>query len=142
MSLLDDFRTKYDVNNLSILVTKYWTLSIRPQQLTFGSLLISSNKNNCTCFSDLKFEELQDLHSIYGFLNMLQIRLNSEKINYYSLMMIDKHLHSHVFFRYSCPTIIGSNIYTDEYFPGLLDFDSTLPLDPLMVKATLLELIL
>lgn len=142
MSLIADFRTKYNVHNLSIFATEYWALSVRPQQVTFGSLLLSSNQKNNISYSDLNVEALQDLQNVYGYLNKLKLRLKSEQINYYSLMMIDRHLHSHVFFRYKSPFTLGHNIYTDDSFPGLLDLDCTLNVNPFEVKSTILDLLL
>lgn len=95
-----DFSNKFKIEENTIYKSKYWTWSLRPEQVTLGSSILSLNRK-CRNFSELDKEEFADLESIVKLIEKtLKSTFSYNKINYLMLMMVDDHVHFHVLPRY------------------------------------------
>lgn len=95
-----DFSNKFKIEENTIYKSKYWTWSLRPEQVTLGSSILSLNRK-CRNFSELDKEEFADLESIVKLIEKtLKSTFSYDKINYLMLMMVDDHVHFHVLPRY------------------------------------------
>lgn len=92
--------------------TGSWLVLVRPQQPTFGSLVLVC-KEAAEAFSDLTPAAFADLKvAVDGIEALLREAVGYEKINYLMLMMVDKDVHFHVLPRYE-----GSREYRGQSFP-------------------------
>ena len=109
---------KFKVNNLLIKDYKYWVLSLRPIQLTLGSMILTL-KRECSGLGDLKSEETMELATIFNEIesNVKQF-LRFNKINYLALMMVDDQVHFHVLPRYATEREFCSFKFLDQAWPG------------------------
>ena len=111
------FAEKFKIKELSLFESEYWIVSLRPQQPTLGSLVLSA-KGDCTVFSDLSKEETEELSMVFKLIEMkLKQVFDYDKINYMALMMIDNHVHFHIIPRYSASRIFGDHEYIDKTWP-------------------------
>ena len=119
-----EFHQKYNISKLKIFENNNWIVSLRPEQKTPFSLLltIKSDKNELRSLNE---SEMIDLIDSYDFIeNFAYDKLGAIKVNYICLMMIDSIVHYHVFPRFSEELIIENDVLKDEYFPkpvNLLD---------------------
>ena len=136
-----DFSKKYHTNDLSIYSNKFWSFSIRPKQTTFGSLLLFINSNK-TCLSQLSEEESNDLGKCLKIFGIhCKENLNAKQHNISMLMLVDLHLHFHLFPRYENNIFDKSTgILYDNYWPKpSSDFSSSF-FDPTNEKIRSLSL--
>lgn len=117
-SKLEAFREKFKIPELSLLDDGAWILSVRPGQLTLGSMVLSSASGRAD-FSALEPE------SGPGFLNMLmkaeavaKALYGAVRINAVCLMMQDPVVHFHILPRYDKPVERYGLIWRDEDWPG------------------------
>ena len=119
-----EFHQKYNISKLKIFENNNWIVSLRPEQKTPFSLLltIKSDKNELRSLNEF---EMFDLIESYDFIETLSYdKLGAIKVNYLCLMMVDSIVHYHVFPRFSKELIIEKDVLIDEYFPkpvNLLD---------------------
>lgn len=94
-----------------------WVLLLRPKQVTLSSLIIAC-KEDAESFSTISIEASSELFIIIKEVESILSSLFSfDKINYLGLMMVDKHVHFHVFPRYSSPCIFRGVAYQDINWP-------------------------
>jgi diadenosine tetraphosphate (Ap4A) HIT family hydrolase len=80
---------------------EHWSVLLRMQQVTLGSLVLVANGEEPN-FSDLSPAAFTELGSVIGDIEAaLRKTFAYEKINYLMLMMVDPHVHFHVLPRYS-----------------------------------------
>lgn len=109
--------------------TAHWLVLVRPQQPTFGSLVLVC-KDDGQAFSDLGPAAFSDLKiAIDGIEALLRDAVGYQKINYLMLMMVDKDVHFHVLPRYE-----GSREYGGKSFP-----DAGWPAQPQLASHVALE---
>lgn len=116
-----EFHQKYNVSKLKIFENNNWIVSLRPEQKTPFSLLltIKSDKNKLRSLNE---SEMIDLIDSYDFIeNFAYNKLGAIKVNYLCLMMLDSIVHYHVFPRFSKELIIENDVLIDEYFPKPVD---------------------
>ena len=119
-----EFHLKYNISKFKIFENNNWIVSLRPEQKTPFSLLltIKSDKNELRSLNEF---EMIDLIESYDFIETLSYdKLGAIKVNYLCLMMVDSIVHYHVFPRFSKELIIEKDVLIDEYFPkpvNLLD---------------------
>jgi diadenosine tetraphosphate (Ap4A) HIT family hydrolase len=119
-----EFYQKYKIANLKIFENNNWIISLRPEQKTpFSFLLtIKSDKNELRSLNEL---EMIDLIESYNFIETFSYdKLGAVKVNYLCLMMLDSIVHYHVFPRFNKELIIENHVLIDEYYPkpvNLLD---------------------
>jgi diadenosine tetraphosphate (Ap4A) HIT family hydrolase len=95
------FKDKFRIGELSLASEIDWTLSLRPWQLTLGSMIISVKKPIAT------FAEVADGD---GFLKLVALAerislktFGASKVNVVCLMMQDPIVHFHIIPRYAAP---------------------------------------
>lgn len=99
--MVNDTATKFGYPHTLIAEYAHWSVLLRAQQVTLGSLVLVANGLE-ERFSEIPtpaFTELADVtQDIEG---ALRRAFDYEKINYLMLMMVDPHVHCHVIPRYS-----------------------------------------
>lgn len=111
------FENKFKIQELKIHSSKYWVWSLRENQVTLGSSILSL-KRNCMNFSDLSKAEFSDMQSIIVIIERtLKHAFNFDKINYLMLMMVDNYVHFHIFPRYSKPVVFRQKKWQDDDWP-------------------------
>lgn len=97
---MEKFNEKFKLSELTIYKSKHWTWSLREDQVTLGSSVLSLNRE-CASFSEISLNESEDLKRIVQVLEAtLQKLFTYDRINYLMLMMQDFHVHFHVIPRY------------------------------------------
>jgi diadenosine tetraphosphate (Ap4A) HIT family hydrolase len=97
---------------------KHWVVLLRPAQVTLGSLILGA-KGDWQAFSQIPpqgFAELADVTRCIetGLRNFSAY----DKINYLMLMMVDPHVHFHVFPRYAQARSFDDVEFLDAGWPG------------------------
>lgn len=111
------FQEKFRVEELSIFKNNGWTLSLRPNQPTLGSCILSLNRP-AESFADITPDEAAQLAKIVHWADsQLQAALGFDKINYLMLMMVDHHVHFHVIPRYAEATTCAGLTIEDANWP-------------------------
>ena len=108
---------------------EHWLVLLRPAQVTLGSLVLAA-KSDATAYSDLPpaaFAEQRD--AVAAIEQALRAFTRYERINYLMLMMVDPHVHFHVFPRYSEPRQWGGMEFADAGWPGPPRLDAAAKLD-------------
>jgi len=114
----EDFIKKFRIEELQVIDLENWVLSLRPQQPTLGSMVISL-KRECKYLGDLKKQETQELAEVFARTEtLLKKCFNYNKINYLALMMIDEQVHFHVIPRYSRKLEFAGIEFSDKNWPG------------------------
>lgn len=139
MSMLNEFKEKFKVNEYKIYESEHWIWSLRPHQATLGAGILSL-KRECPTFSELKPEEYADLNNIIKVIEpTLTKAFSYDVINYLMLMMFDKHVHYHIFPRFKAPIEILDKTWKDENWPATPSLTGEALLDDEMVN--IMELI-
>lgn|SRR5690625_692883 len=114
---MKEFNKKFRVQELLIAQVGAWNISLRPQQPTIGSLILSLGRK-CAAFSELTEQEAIDLGKAFKQIeSMLKNTFNPQKINYLALMMVDNQVHYHVLPRYEGVVKIDDTEYKDHCWP-------------------------
>jgi len=123
--MIKDFNLKFRLDELNLLDFNFWTVSIRPQQCTIGSLIIAL-KRECAELSMLSSDESKELAKVFNSTEcLLKKAFSFDKINYLCLMMVDRQVHFHVIPRYKRKLIFMGKLYKDIAWPApinLLNF--------------------
>ncbi|SFB84026.1 Diadenosine tetraphosphate (Ap4A) hydrolase [Marinospirillum celere] len=118
MSILVDFHDKFRVVPLKVLENTNWVLSVRPQQLTLGSMVLSV-KQERRGFAELSGLEHQEMGALLGQAERLAMQVfQADRINVLCLMMQDPLLHFHIFPRYSKTQTFAGIQWDDSDWPG------------------------
>lgn len=97
---------------------QYWSVLLRPQQVTLGALVLGCN-DQWERFSDLPVAAMTELSTVIGHIeSTLTNCFNYDKINYLMLMMVDPHVHFHVIPRYQKARQFESLAAHDSGWPG------------------------
>lgn len=103
---------------------EHWAVLLRPAQVTLGSLVLAA-KGEATAFGALPTGAYAELATITADIEaMLSGRIGYERINYLMLMMVDPHVHFHVFPRYEGSRSLDSLAIADSGWPGPPDLQS------------------
>lgn len=114
---METFKEKFQIEKLEIAQIGSWIISLRPQQVTLGSLVLSLNRE-CTSLGELLEIEGKELRMAFKTIEfILKKSFQPEKINYLALMMVDNHVHFHVIPRYSETRIFNEREYIDKDWP-------------------------
>jgi diadenosine tetraphosphate (Ap4A) HIT family hydrolase len=98
--------------------TARWSVLLRPQQPTLGSLVLVC-REEARAFGDLSPEAFADLKAaVAGIERMLKSFVAFERINYLMLMMVDPDVHFHVIPRYGEARRFGETDFPDAGWPG------------------------
>jgi diadenosine tetraphosphate (Ap4A) HIT family hydrolase len=119
-----DFQEKFMTEKLLIAETEYWKWSLRPQQPTLGSSILSL-KRPATQLSEITFKEGEEFSKIVKIIEgSLKETFNFDKINYLMLMMVDNHVHYHIIPRYSDKLNLFGVEWVDQGWPALPDLSA------------------
>lgn len=109
---------KFGYPRTQVAETAHWRVLVRPQQPTFGSLVLVC-KEDAQAFSDLTPAAFADLKvAVDGIEALLREAVGYEKINYLMLMMVDKDVHFHVLPRYEGAREYDGKSFPDAGWPG------------------------
>ena len=109
---------------------EHWVVLLRPAQVTLGSLILAA-KGDATAFGQLPPGAHAELAVITKEIEAnLLAEIGYEKINYLMLMMVDPHVHFHVFPRYSGSKAFAGLDLNDAGWPGQPDLGSAIKLTP------------
>lgn len=96
----------------------YWTVLLRPAQVTLGSLVLVA-REPVTAFSALSPDSFDELKQVTTNIeNSLRKAFSCEKLNYLMLMMVDPDVHFHVIPRYSDIRKFENMDFHDRDWPG------------------------
>ena len=103
---------------------EHWVVLLRPSQVTLGSLVLAA-KSEATAFGQLPDGAHAELATITKDVEALLAKeIGYERINYLMLMMVDPHVHFHIFPRYDGSRAIGDTVVNDRGWPGPPDLSS------------------
>lgn len=115
------FRKKFELDVYTLFESEHWIWSLRPQQVTLGSSILSL-KRYADAFSSLDQREGADLVGMIALLEKCKRELlGFQKINYLMLMMNDNLVHFHVLPRYEFKRAYGDREWIDAAWPGPAD---------------------
>ena len=109
----------------------HWVVLLRPAQVTLGSLVLAA-KHDATAFGALPPGAHAELAPISGEIEgTLFAEVAYQRINYLMLMMVDPHVHFHIFPRYEGSRSHEGTTIEDRGWPGPPDLKSArqLPTD-------------
>ena len=116
-----EFSEKYDINKYRIYENDCWIVSLRPEQKTPFSMIVSV-KSNAFELRELSSVQILKLHEIFVFIeNICYNELKASKVNFMCLMMIDAIVHFHIFPRFETMFKYGNNELIDRYYPKPVD---------------------
>lgn len=103
---------------------EHWVVLLRPSQVTLGSLVLAA-KSEATAFGELPMGAHAELAAITKDVETLLAKeIGYDRINYLMLMMVDPHVHFHIFPRYEGSRSIGDVVIEDRGWPGPPDLTS------------------
>jgi diadenosine tetraphosphate (Ap4A) HIT family hydrolase len=112
-----EFVQKFQINELKIIDFQKWVLSLRPQQSTLGSMVISL-KRDCKYLGELTKNETEELAEVCAKTEkLIKQCFNNDKINYLALMMVDEQVHFHVIPRYAKAREFAGVEFLDKNWP-------------------------
>ena len=127
-----DFQKKFGINKYKIYHSRHWIWSLRPHQSTCASGIVSL-KRECPTLAKVKSDEFNDLKNIVVVIeSTLKDIFNYDVINYLMLMMVDKHVHFHIFPRYKHKINFLNETWIDKNWPDVPDI-----LGPLLAEEKL-----
>jgi diadenosine tetraphosphate (Ap4A) HIT family hydrolase len=122
---------KFNYPNTLLHEYQHWAILLRPKQITVGSLVLIC-KEEATSFPMISAGAFAELQTATQDLEaMLKRAFAFDKINYLMLMMVDPHVHFHVFPRYREAQAFRGLTIPDKGWPAAPDLASamTLPED-------------
>lgn len=116
--VLADFAEKFRLDALHLADCRSWRLSLRPGQLTLGSLVLSV-RSGATNLAALSPEEGRDMAAGFGLAEqLLRKTYGAVRLNLLCLMMQDPIVHFHILPRYDRNIERHGLIWTDADWPG------------------------
>lgn len=108
----------------------HWVVLLRPAQVTAGSLVLAA-KSDARAFGALAIEAFAELATAVREIEaLLQFVVDFERINYLMLMMVDPHVHFHVFPRYQGVRNLAGLELADHGWPGPPDLKTAITVEP------------
>ncbi|QHS37169.1 HIT family protein [Alcaligenes faecalis] len=115
---LIDFQSKFRLDELEIATVPGWRLSLRPKQLTLGSMVLSVVSGACN-HADLTPDEGAGLVDGFALSELLAREVfGAVRINVLCLMMQDPIVHFHILPRYDRPHTYAGRTWIDADWPG------------------------
>ncbi len=122
--------SKFGYPESCIAETPSWLVLLRPQQVTFGSLVLVC-REPVTAFGDVSAQALAALQPVLKNIEQLLANVvNYQKINYLMLMMVDPDVHFHVIPRYEGAREYDGLSIVDAGWPGPPRLDQAVSLSP------------
>ena len=117
-AVLNETMRKFGAPHTVINKYKYWSILLRPAQLTLGSMVLVAHEPVYS-FSKLSQASFTELHKITAQIESALYRaFNYDKLNYLMLMMVDPDVHFHVIPRYAEPKQFDDIKFIDPGWPG------------------------
>ncbi|MDB4600499.1 hypothetical protein OAG97_02140 [Akkermansiaceae bacterium] len=136
---VSEFSSKYALKHFKVFENDNWIVSLRPEQKTPFSMIISV-KADIFQMRDLDRFQVLELQECYNFIeNVCYDELKVTKLNYLCLMMIDSIVHFHVFPRFEKPFEHGPYKLPDKYFPMPVDLTDGCLLNIKVIKKVFQE---
>ncbi|MCP1727876.1 diadenosine tetraphosphate (Ap4A) HIT family hydrolase [Natronospira proteinivora] len=115
---LTAFRENFQLDQLTVHESEHWILSVRPEQMTLGSMVLSSRSGRLH-FSELSAEESADMGRELAVAERLaKEALGAVRINAVCLMMKDPIVHFHVLPRFDRSVSRYGVEWEDAFWPG------------------------
>ena len=109
---------KFGYPNSLIKSYTHWSVLLRPQQVSLGSLILGAH-GEFQAFGELSEQAMAELSIITCDIeNFLNHCFKYDKINYLMLMMVDPHVHFHVIPRFSGKREFNGIEFSDFGWPG------------------------
>ena len=106
----------------------HWVILLRPAQVTLGSLVLAA-KSDATAYGGLPREAFAEQAIVIASIEAaLKAFCQYERINYLMLMMVDPHVHFHIFPRYDGSRSLDDRAIEDRGWPGQPDLKSAIEL--------------
>lgn len=129
-----EFQEKFRINELKIYSNDFWHISLRPGQLTLGSMVISTSKE-WKNFTDVSEEAGAGLIQAQAICEKLaKETFGAVRINVVCLMMNDPFIHYHVLPRFDKDVSFAELKWKDEFWPGAPVFKPVITDDLLLSK--------
>ena len=104
---------------------QYWSILLRPAQVTLGSLVLAAHEP-AQAFSELSQASFKELHKITLHMeSTLAKAFQYNKLNYLMLMMVDPDVHFHVIPRYAQTKQFNKIEFIDYGWPGAPNLGKT-----------------
>jgi diadenosine tetraphosphate (Ap4A) HIT family hydrolase len=115
---MSDFRKIFRLEELTVHEEAGWAISVRPGQLTLGSMVVSSSTGRLD-FQELDGDAAAGLAAAFARVERLaKERLGAVRVNLVCLMMKDPVVHFHVIPRYDAPIERYGQRWEDTDWPG------------------------
>lgn len=119
--------TKFGYPDTLVSEGDHWALLVRPAQVTLGSLVLCS-RSDVRSYGELGDPAyLEQRAMVRRTEALLALFTACERINYLMLMMVDPHVHFHVFPRYKGMREFGGLSFPDSAWPGPPDLARSQP---------------
>ena len=119
---------KFGYPQTQVAETRSWSIQLRPQQPTLGSLVLVC-REDVTAFSEISGDAFSDLQqAVSGIERMLRSFTAYQRINYLMLMMVDPNVHFHVLPRYEGARDFEGAAFFDAGWPGQPRLDQAVSL--------------
>lgn len=113
---------KFGAPDTVICQFQYWSVLLRPAQLTLGALVLVAHES-VQSFSELSGASFSELQLATSQLDSaLKKAFHYDKLNYMMLMMVDPDVHFHVIPRYAQAQEFAGKSFYDAGWPGVPDF--------------------
>ncbi len=100
---------------------RYWTVLLRPAQVTLGSLVLAAFEP-ARALAELSRESFNELGDVVRDIEQALARAVAfDKINYLLFMMVDPDVHFHVIPRYATERSFEGVKFSDPGWPGIPD---------------------
>ena len=117
-AMANDTMRKFGFPDTLIREFEHWAVLLRPSQVTLGSLVLAA-KSEATAFGSLPPAAHAELAPITAHIeDLLSGAIGYDRINYLMLMMVDPHVHFHVFPRYEGSRSFETVSIEDVGWPG------------------------
>lgn len=115
---LSAFRDAFELPELVVRETSRWTVSVRPQQPTLGSVVVAVRRE-LTDLGGLEPVDGGELTDLLGWYETVaRERFGAVRLNVLALMMKDPLVHVHVLPRYDGPVERHDLTWSDDGWPG------------------------
>jgi diadenosine tetraphosphate (Ap4A) HIT family hydrolase len=109
---------KFGFPDTLVAETALWSVLVRPQQVTLGSLVLVC-REPVTAFGEASPQAFADLQvAVVRVERVLRDFMAYEKINYLMLMMVDPDVHFHIIPRYAGQREHAGLAFPDAGWPG------------------------
>ncbi len=116
--ILNSTMRKFGAPQTIIHQYQYWSVMLRPAQITLGSLVLAAHEP-AHAFSQFSQASFTELHEVTAQLEAaLSKAFKYDKLNYLMLMMVDPDVHFHVIPRYERARNFDDFEFSDFGWPG------------------------